>query len=66
MFERVGAKKTEKGVAVFMRAYGSHPPKKIKTNKKIGEKKQNYSTTFLRRSKTICLPIQSLSRRSWT
>jgi hypothetical protein len=22
MFERVGAKKTEKGVAVFMRAYG--------------------------------------------
>jgi hypothetical protein len=23
MFERVGAKKTEKGVAVFMRAYGT-------------------------------------------
>jgi hypothetical protein len=24
MFERVGAKKTEKGVAVFMRAYGTY------------------------------------------
>jgi hypothetical protein len=34
MFERVGAKKTEKGVAVFMRAYGS------KTTLSIGEGEQ--------------------------
>ncbi len=41
MFERVGAKKTEKGVAVFMRAYGTPPTpleKKILDIDQLGQR----------------------------
>jgi hypothetical protein len=34
MFERVGAKKTEKGVAVFMRAYGIWTDHQVREAKK--------------------------------